>query len=371
MASIGLCMIVRNAASTLERCLTSVLPLIDYACIVDTGSDDETVRVVRHFFQKHRIRHDIYRDTWRDFSSNRNAAMDWMRHRGDVDYYMVLAADDVVCFSEAFDVHKFKEQMGFDVYDAQVHEDGAQCDRPVLFEANLGCYYRGKIHEFLVIPAHATRCEVTAFHLESTRGPSDRDRAAYLSDAGVIEEALREETDPFMLSRYHFYLGQSYMRGGDFKKAIKAFYARVQCGGWEQELFISLLCIARMMAGLNYREERVIHAYFRAWSVCPERAEPLYDLAAYARKNKHHHWARLFAGKGMQLEKPTRGLRIEHDIYTYKLLEEYVNAAYGCGDYSESLEACTRLLKQAALPASERGRAMTSAINALERLRSV
>jgi tetratricopeptide (TPR) repeat protein len=255
------------------------------------------------------------------------------------------------------------------VYDVRFRCGDTECRRPALFETRLGCYYRGKVHEFLVLPAHVTRSDADGFHLQALNdGTHHRDSGKYLNDARVIEQAMQEETDPFMLSRYSFYLGQCYMRGGDLKRAIRAFNLRVRYGGWEQELFVSLLCIARMMAELDYREERVLHAYLQAWAVCPKRAEPLHDLAAYARKRGQFHWARLFAGQGMQLAKPVEGLFIESDVYAYKLMDEYAIAACGCGDYPASLDACTRLLKAEALPGAERARVIGNAGIALARL---
>ena len=42
MPTISLCMIVRDEAAVLERCLQSVAHLVDEIIIVDTGSVDET-----------------------------------------------------------------------------------------------------------------------------------------------------------------------------------------------------------------------------------------------------------------------------------------------------------------------------------------
>ena len=42
MASLSLCMIVKNEEDVLERCLESVKGLADEIIIVDTGSDDRT-----------------------------------------------------------------------------------------------------------------------------------------------------------------------------------------------------------------------------------------------------------------------------------------------------------------------------------------
>ena len=223
MARIGLCMIVRNEAALIERCLASALPLIDYAYVVDTGSDDDTVIVAQRFFKKHGIAHDIHCDTRRDFADSRNAAVEWMRHRSEVDYCLVLDADNVVRLENGFDIRKFKDEMLLDVYDVRLCREDAEYHGPFLFENTLGCYYRGKLYGFLVVPAQATRSKVKGFDLIVSKDHY-RDPRTYLDDARQIEEVLRDETDSFMCSRYSFYLGYCYMHGGEFKRAMRAFF---------------------------------------------------------------------------------------------------------------------------------------------------
>ena len=45
MATISLCMIVKNEEKTLARCLNSVHDLVDEIVIVDTGSSDRTKEI--------------------------------------------------------------------------------------------------------------------------------------------------------------------------------------------------------------------------------------------------------------------------------------------------------------------------------------
>ena len=49
MPTISLCMIVRDEAAVLERCLQSVAHLVDEIIIVDTGSVDETKTIAATF----------------------------------------------------------------------------------------------------------------------------------------------------------------------------------------------------------------------------------------------------------------------------------------------------------------------------------
>ena len=69
MATVSLCMIVKNESRHLARCLDSVSGLMDEIIIVDTGSDDDTVEIARQYTDR------IYDFEWRDdFSAARNYA---------------------------------------------------------------------------------------------------------------------------------------------------------------------------------------------------------------------------------------------------------------------------------------------------------
>lgn len=87
MPTISLCMIVRDEAAVLERCLQSVAHLVDEIIIVDTGSVDET-KTIAAAFTPH-----LYDFPWQDdFSAARNFAFS----KGTGDYLFWMDADDVL-----------------------------------------------------------------------------------------------------------------------------------------------------------------------------------------------------------------------------------------------------------------------------------
>ena len=49
MATVSLCMIVKNEAHVLRRCLDSIKDCVDEMIILDTGSNDETVNIAREY----------------------------------------------------------------------------------------------------------------------------------------------------------------------------------------------------------------------------------------------------------------------------------------------------------------------------------
>ena len=66
-----LCMIVKNESKIIERCLNSVKPLIDYVCIIDTGSTDDTVDVINNWMKSNGVDGQVVFEPWKDFAYNR------------------------------------------------------------------------------------------------------------------------------------------------------------------------------------------------------------------------------------------------------------------------------------------------------------
>lgn len=87
MITISLCMIVKNEADVLRRCLVSIADLMDEIIIVDTGSSDRTKEIAAEFTDR------IYDYEWQDdFAAARNYAFS----KASMDYIYSADADEVV-----------------------------------------------------------------------------------------------------------------------------------------------------------------------------------------------------------------------------------------------------------------------------------
>ena len=85
MATVSLCMIVRNEEDVLGRCLESVKDIVDEIIIVDTGSTDRTKEIAGRFTNT------VYDFPWiDDFSAARNFSFS----KATMDYQMWLDADE-------------------------------------------------------------------------------------------------------------------------------------------------------------------------------------------------------------------------------------------------------------------------------------
>src|SRR5262249_6727753 len=118
--TIGLCMIVKNETKVIRQCLESTLPIVDYILVVDTGSTDGTQEIIRNFLAHHDIEGTVIDQPWRDFAYNRSFALERLRDIVQVDYALVIDADDTLELDAGFDAVTFKTQMSHDLYDVQI-----------------------------------------------------------------------------------------------------------------------------------------------------------------------------------------------------------------------------------------------------------
>lgn len=84
---LSFCMIVKNEAANLARCLSSVQAVADELIVLDTGSTDQTVAIAQSFGAQ------VHHFTWiNDFSAARNEALKYVTG----DWVLVLDADEVL-----------------------------------------------------------------------------------------------------------------------------------------------------------------------------------------------------------------------------------------------------------------------------------
>jgi glycosyltransferase involved in cell wall biosynthesis len=143
---VALCMIVRNEAANLPRCLASVAGVVDELVIVDTGSTDDTVAIARAAGAL--VVHEPWAD---DFAAARNAALP---HVGAA-WVLQLDADEVLDADTAASLRPWLDTTTADagqcvVRNLQPPEDlltwmDSQIVR--VFRNRPGYRWEGRIHE--------------------------------------------------------------------------------------------------------------------------------------------------------------------------------------------------------------------------------
>ena len=376
MSTLGLCMIVKNEAAIIEKCFDSVLPMIDYILVCDTGSTDGTPQKVYEYLVRNKISGQVMHDPWRNFGFNRSRALKHMRAIPEVDYVLLMDADDEMVLPENFNPELFKAELKADLTFVHFILGSVQYTRGVICSNKRKFIFRGVMHEFIDGPPSGfSRAMITGFHVKANSFISNRNQPSedgtishkFQKDAVVLEKAIIDETDKFMIARYHFYLAQCYLNAGAkyLEDALKHYLIRTTCGFWPEEIYISFYYAARIAKFLNHPYTEVVELFLGACEVNPKRAEAWHGLAVYAREQGQYDFGYGAAFTGMQMEFDPDGLFGERWVYEYGVLDEFACHAYWCGKYQESISACKQLLACPSLPEIDKERIMSNLQNAI------
>lgn len=213
--SISLCMIVKNEERCIERCLDSVASIVDEIIIVDTGSTDRTLELIKKYEVK------LYHYVWDNhFANARNYAID--QAKGD--YILHLDADEwledphgVINHSLENDIYYIPIRNELEGGLAEVHKF------PRLFRRIPELRYHGALHEQIDIGQNWHRSSMVLskaliYHdgylqqIISRKNKNDRNLSILLAE-------IEEKPTPFN----YYNLGQQYFANGDFMKAVEAY----------------------------------------------------------------------------------------------------------------------------------------------------
>src|SRR5439155_3641481 len=90
--SVAACLIVKNESQVIRRCLDSLRGIVQAVVIVDTGSTDDTVAVIRSLDYPVPIQ--LHQRPWQDFAHNRTEQLRLAAPTAD--YLLLLDADYTV-----------------------------------------------------------------------------------------------------------------------------------------------------------------------------------------------------------------------------------------------------------------------------------
>jgi tetratricopeptide (TPR) repeat protein len=321
--TICLNMIVKNESKIITRLLDSVINIIDFYCICDTGSTDNTCEIITEYFKNMNmngksINGKILYEPFINFEYNRNFALESCLNMSD---FILLADADMILEVKDFDKSKLIN------YDAghilQGSDDFMYTNIRIV--KNTGTFkYLGVTHEYLSLPdnckvLHFDKSEL--FYRDFGDGGSKSDK--FERDVKLLTDGIEKEPTNV---RYYFYLANSYHDLGKFEKAIDTYEKRIALGGWNQEIWFSYYRIGLCYKNIN-KIDNAICAWMNGYQILPERIENLYEIIKHYRIISKHKLCMIFYQIAIQILKCNHNrndfLFLHEDVYKYKLHYEY------------------------------------------------
>lgn len=271
MISISLCMIVKNEEKTIARLLDSIKGLVDEIIIVDTGSNDNTKKIVSSYTDK------IYDFKWvNDFSAARNYAFSL----ANKEYCLWLDADDVVLEDDYNNFKSLKENLSNDVsvvmmkYNTNFDEDNNPTFsfyRERLLRREDEFKWAGFIHEAISVRGKVYYSDIAITHKKLDKEYSRR-------NLDIYEYHL--ELGTHFNPRDKFYFAREMYYHAKFEKAIEKYQEFLLEDGWIENKIEACQFIALCYKRLN-KERDYISWLINSFVYDKPRAEICCDIGAY------------------------------------------------------------------------------------------
>lgn len=270
MATISLCMIVKDEEDVLARCLDSVAGAVDEIIIVDTGSGDSTMQIARQYTDK------VYTYTWQDdFAAARNFAF----AQATKDYQMWLDADDVLEPNDRDALCAIKPSLTADVVMCKYHTAFDENGDPTfsyyrerLLRRACGFRWAGAVHEAIAPSGDVQYVDIAVTHKKERQRDSGRNLRIYEKQlaAGVILEP-----------RHQFYYARELYYHAQYEKAAAVLEKFLEDGrGWVENSIDACHVLSDCYKSLA-RPDLALRALLRSMEYDAPRAELCCDIGGH------------------------------------------------------------------------------------------
>lgn len=353
--TIGLLMMVKNEQLRIRVSLDSARPHVKAFIIFDTGSTDDTVKIIQEYCEKYKMNLYLIKGSFVDFSTSRNVILTYAE-KVNVEYLVLLDCNDELKGGEHL-VKIGSEFMGKPTGAFLLCQEwwSGKIDKyyNIRFVRNReGWRYFGRVHEYMKDTLSATDeprspvaklPDLIVIYQDRTKD-DDKSMKRFKRDRELLLKDVEENPKN---SRALFYLSQTCQCLGIQDETLYYAKRRVELTGpgtFEEEVFHSYLRIGDTSVILNHDWKDVIGWYIRAYEHSP-RAEPLVRIANYYRSKQKWWMAHMFAREACSLPYPDVLLFVDKTVYDYERWHVFGIVAYYVGNFVEGKKACEKAIE--------------------------
>ena len=347
--------IMKNEEHVATRMLNSIKSVVDGIVVIDTGSTDDSVKIVENWGKENNIETYVVERPFDNFENSRNASFDKARevflskNDGHTYYNFWLDFDEQLIVYPTFD----KQKLDKDLYMFNTSIGAMKYTRNELCRLDKSFRFYGPVHEFII---YAGKEQITSGLAEGLGVDVKMDGGSWKSEisekyknhANILEDYILKNRDP----RWVFYTAQSWHDSASiqnnreeseerWRRALKYYKERVgRTDGYEEERYYSQLRIGSIMRMMEAPWDDTHQALLKAYSLDPLRGESIKLISDYYLLMGEWHLAYLytkfcktnFHGKNPY---PQRLLFIDESFYVWRILEAHAAACFYTGRIEE------------------------------------
>ncbi|MEJ6949874.1 glycosyltransferase [Natronospora cellulosivora (SeqCode)] len=280
--TLSLCMIAKNEANNISRCINSALKFVDEIIVIDTGSCDNTGEIALSLGAK------VFWEEWEnDFSKARNSSLE----KASSDWILFMDCDEELNEETAISLHDYLEDDLYEAYFLKVknimgNNEDMTFPAVRLFKNREDYRFTGKIHEQIVNPIISkygqnkigyANIEIKHYGYDSSLVNIERKINRNLE---ILKDYPEENKDGF----YFFNLATEFLRLNKNEKALENFL--IALDKTSPERYYGPVLVKKAMTTLinmkKYQDAVLRLQYYQ--SIYKDFAD-LYFLESFAHKN--------------------------------------------------------------------------------------
>ena len=337
--SLVLNMIVKNEELIIERCLESVIPFIDAWVIHDTGSTDNTCKIIKEVTQRHGVERELRQVPWTNFGANRTQALQDARGKGT--HILLMDADFILHTSGPWKATLDPAKSYHVLYSGNTYYRNLK-----ILRGDAPWLYHGVTHEYVSSPVQHSFKNIDNVVIEHV-GDGGCKQDKFERDIQLLNEGLQQEPHN---TRYQFYLANSYFDVGNYIKAADWYRKRIEGGQFAEEVYFSMFKLGKsLQLQANKMTPDALSTYFQAFQYRQTRLEALYEIVAHYRtENPRIGFCFAYMAYPACLRFPSEDiLFVDRNIHTHRFLDELATCAYYAKMFTLAI-ACTDILLERA-----------------------
>lgn len=347
--------IMKNESHVLERMLNSIKGFADGICMVDTGSTDNSIDILKKWGEENDIETHVFERNFDNFENSRNYSIQKAkeifldRNDSNVYYGFWLDADEILNVDSKF----AKQKCILDLYMFNTYIGPMRYTRNEFYRLDKDFQFYGPIHEFIVYKGSE---KITSGLLDGVSVKVQMDGGSwkenisekYRKHANVFEEYIQTNKDP----RWIFYTAQSWHDSAStpdkmdnderWRRALKFYKDRISIkDGYEEERFYSQYRIACVKRQMEYPWPDVHQEALKAYTMDPLRAEPFKLIIDYYFMVGEWHLAYIYTKFCMENyynknPYPKRLLFVDESLYKWRFVELHAASCFYTGRIDEA-----------------------------------
>ena len=229
-----------NSEKIIANAIESIVSIVDYCLIVDTGITDKTLDIAKECAGDKLI---IKQFKWiNDFATARNFSLSCAKEIG-ADWAITLDSDERIVIEEGFS-KDWNCDLGL------VYNNTKMYAKERIFRIPAKGYWTGPTHECFCCPG--TRSIIEGLHFWELSKTEEECQKKFIRDVEILKKHLLVEDTP----RWRYYHGESLKNLGKYKEAIEE-YKKSSESYWDEEAAYSCFRVAECLIILNNYKDAV------------------------------------------------------------------------------------------------------------------